>query len=47
MATGERSGQVPFQAHIELLQSFLSRRAGIVEKLQQALNAQQRPPGHE
>ncbi len=34
---------MPFQAHIELLQSFLSRRAQIVDKLQQVLNAQDRP----
>jgi hypothetical protein len=43
MATGERSGQVPFLAHIELLQSFLARRAQIVEKLQLVLNAQHQP----
>jgi len=40
MATGERSEQVLFQAHIELLQSFLSRRAQIIDKLQLVLNAQ-------
>jgi hypothetical protein len=43
MATGERSGQVPFLAHIELLQSFLARRAQVVEKLQLVLNAQHQP----
>ena len=43
MATGERSEQVPFQAHIELLQSFLSRRAQIIDKLQLVLNAQDKP----
>src|SRR5690348_12072495 len=43
MATDERAEPVPFQAHIELLQSFLSRRAPIVDKLQLVLNAQDKP----
>lgn len=42
--TSERSGQVPFQAHIELLQTFLAHREQIVERLQGVLNAQQKPP---
>lgn len=38
-----RSDQVPFQAHIELLRSFLAHRDQIVEKIQGLLNAQDRP----
>ena len=34
---------VPFQAHIDLLQSFLTRRADIVERIQGVLNAQRKP----
>jgi hypothetical protein len=34
---------VPFQAHIELLQLFLSRRDEIVERVQDLLNAQRKP----
>jgi hypothetical protein len=34
---------VPFQAHIELLQLFLARRNEIVERIQDALNAQRKP----
>jgi hypothetical protein len=37
------SGQVPFQAHVELLQFFLAHRGDIVERIQGALNAQRRP----
>jgi hypothetical protein len=37
------SGQVPFQAHIELLQFFLAHRADIVERIQGVLNAQRKP----
>jgi hypothetical protein len=33
----------PFQAHIELLQSFLARRDEIVERIQGLLNAQRKP----
>jgi len=40
---GERLGQVPFQAHAELLQLFLGHREEIVEKIQGMLNAQRRP----
>ena len=36
-------GSVPFQAHIELLQFFLARRADIVERIQTLLNAQRKP----
>jgi hypothetical protein len=36
-------GQVPFQAHIELLQLFLARREEIVERIQALLNAQRKP----
>jgi hypothetical protein len=39
---GSRS-QVPFQAHIELLQFFLAHRDEIVERLQGVLNAQRKP----
>lgn len=34
---------VPFQMHVELLQSFLAHRGEIVEKIQALLNAQRRP----
>ncbi len=40
---GPRPGQVPFQAHIELLQFFLAHRADIVERIQGVLNAQRKP----
>jgi hypothetical protein len=35
--------EVPFRAHVELLQLFLGHRAQIVEKIQGLLNAQGRP----
>jgi hypothetical protein len=35
--------QVPFQAHVELLQFFLAQRDEIVERIQGALNAQRKP----
>ncbi len=41
---GERPGQVPFRAHIELLQFFLAHRDQIVERIQALLNAQRKPP---
>jgi hypothetical protein len=40
---GPRGGQVPFQAHIELLQFFLAHREEIVERVQGLLNAQRKP----
>src|SRR5688572_2440858 len=40
---GPPPGQVPFQAHIELLQFFLARRDEIVEGIQGLLNAQRKP----
>jgi hypothetical protein len=43
VVTIERPGQLPFQAHIELLQAFLARRDQIVERIQALLNSQQRP----
>jgi hypothetical protein len=36
-------GELPFQAHIELLQFFLSNRDAIVENVQALLNAQRKP----
>src|SRR5215831_1618109 len=39
----ERLGQVPFQAHVELLQLFLAHRDEIVERIQGLLNAQRKP----
>ena len=36
-------GEVPFQAHIELLHLFLARRDDIVERIQGLLNAQRKP----
>jgi hypothetical protein len=41
---GPRPGQVPFQAHLELLQVFLAHRDEIVERIQGLLNAQRKPP---
>jgi hypothetical protein len=35
--------QVPFQAHVELLQFFLTHREAIVESIQGVLNAQRQP----
>ena len=40
---GPHLGQVPFQAHIELLQFFLAHRDDIVERIQGVLNAQRKP----
>src|SRR5262245_56419243 len=40
---GQRFGQVPFHAHIELLQLFLAHRDEIVERIQGLLNAQRKP----
>lgn len=40
---GSRPGQVPFQAHVELLELFLARRDEIVERIQGALNVQRKP----
>jgi hypothetical protein len=47
-ATGGRSaaqpvGPVSFQAHVELLEWFLARRAEIVERIAGSLNAQRKP----
>ena len=39
---GERPSQVPFQAHIELLQSFLAHRDEIVARIEGLLNAQRK-----
>jgi hypothetical protein len=36
-------GQVPFQAHVELLQVFLAHRDDVVERIQGLLNAQRKP----
>lgn len=41
--TDKRPDEVPFRAHVELLQSFLVNRADIVEKIQGLLNAQGKP----
>ena len=40
---GPRPGEVPFQAHIELLRFFLARHSEIVERIQGVLNAQRKP----
>jgi len=37
------AAQVPFQAHVDLLQLFLGHRGQIVERLQELLNAQKQP----
>ena len=39
----ERHAIVPFQAHIELIHSFLAHRVDIVERIQGVLNAQRKP----
>jgi hypothetical protein len=36
--------QLPFQAHVELLELFLANRDAIVARVQEALNAQRMPP---
>ena len=43
VVTGEHPGEVPFRAHVELLQTFLVHRDEIVDKIQELLNAQRRP----
>jgi hypothetical protein len=40
---GPRLGQVPFQAHVELLEFFLAHHDEIVERIQGVLNAQRKP----
>lgn len=40
--TGD-GGHVPFQAHVELLQSFLVRRGEVVERIQGVLSARRKP----
>ena len=42
-AVSPGQGQVPFEAHLELLQFFLARRDEIVESIQGILNAQRKP----
>ena len=37
------AGQVPFQAHVELLHAFLAHRDDTVERIQGVLNAQRKP----
>lgn len=39
----KKTGQIPFDAHVKLLQMFLSSRDEIVDKIQQLLNAQKKP----
>jgi hypothetical protein len=41
--TGEHFAQVPFRAHVELLQIFLTHREEIVTRIQELLNAQRKP----
>jgi hypothetical protein len=43
VASRSSLGQVPFQAHIELLQFFLAHRDDVVERIQAVLNAQRKP----
>jgi hypothetical protein len=40
---GEGPGEVPFGAHVELLQLFQAHQDEIVEKIQELLNAQRKP----
>jgi len=44
--TGDRGSQAPFQAHVELLQSFLAHREKVVERVQDLLNAQRKPASY-
>lgn len=46
MVTGDRSGQAPFQAHIELLRLFPVHRDEIVDCIEALLNAQRKPLGY-
>jgi hypothetical protein len=39
----QRPGEVPFHAHVEILQLFLAHRDEIVERIQELLNAQRKP----
>jgi hypothetical protein len=41
--TGGSPVDVPFQAHVELLETFLANRKGIVNGIQDLLNAQRKP----
>lgn len=41
--TDDSSGQVPFQAHVELLREFLGHRKDVVDRIESVLNAQRRP----
>ena len=43
IVTGKASGQVPFQANVELLRLFLTHREGIVESIEAVVNAQRKP----
>jgi len=43
MVAGKPSGQVPFQANVELLRLFLTHREHIVESIEAVLNAQRKP----
>jgi hypothetical protein len=44
--TGKPFGEVPFQAHVELLRLFLRHREDIVENIEAVLNAQRKPSGY-
>jgi len=44
--TGKPFDPVPFQANIELLRLFLTRREDIVERIEAVLNAQRKPVGY-
>ncbi|MBV9505927.1 MAG: hypothetical protein JO323_13075 [Acidobacteriia bacterium] len=43
IVTGTPSGEVPFQANIDLLRLFLTQRPEIVESIEAVLNAQRKP----
>jgi hypothetical protein len=43
VVTGKPFGQVPFQAHVELVRLFLAYREDIVESIEAVLNAQRKP----
>lgn len=43
IASGLRARELPFQTHVDLLQTFLAQRAAIVERLGTVLNCQKLP----
>ena len=42
-ASSQRARELPFQTHVDLLQTFLAQRASIIERLGVVLNCQKLP----